>query len=69
MSDIPLSLVIVKGYALDEETLNEAYMALITSRIAVGKNEVLQVVRDYMLRWKIEENFKYKKQQFKLEKV
>ena len=69
LSEIPLSLVIVKGYALDEKKLNEAYMALITSRIAVGKNEVLQVVRDYMLRWKIEENFKYKKQQFKLEKV
>ena len=69
LSDVPLSLVIVKGYALDEKTLNEAYMALITSRIVVGKNSVLQVVRDYMLRWKIEENFKYKKQQFKLEKV
>lgn len=69
LSDVPLSLIIVKGYALDEKTLNEAYVVLITYRIAVGKNAVLQVVRDYMLRWKIEENFKYKKQQFKLEKV
>ena len=69
MSDVLLSLVIVKDYALDEKTLNEAYIALIISSIVVGKNAVLQVVRDYMLRWKIEEKFKYKKQQFKLEKV
>lgn len=69
LKDVPLSLVIIKGYALNEKTLNEAYMALITSRMTAGKNAVLQVVRDYMLRWKIEENFKYKKQQFKLEKV
>ena len=44
-------------------------MALITSRVVSGKNAVLQVVRDYLLRWKIEENFKYKKQQFALEKI
>ncbi len=48
LSDVPLSLIIVKGYALDEKTLNEAYVVLITSRIAVGKNAVLQVVRDYI---------------------
>ena len=44
-------------------------MALITSRVVSGKNDVLQVVRDYLLRWKIEENFKYKKKQFSLEKT
>lgn len=64
-----LTLVIVKGYVLDKRTLNEAYMALITSRKVSGKNEVLQVVKDYILRWKIEENFKYQKQQFKLESI
>lgn len=64
-----LTLVIVRGYVQDKRTLNEAYMALITSRNISGKNDVLQVVRDYILRWKIEENFKYKKQQFKLEKI
>lgn len=36
LSNVTLSLVIVKGYALDEKTLNEAYVVLITSRIAVG---------------------------------
>ena len=64
-----LTLIIVKGFTLDKNTLNEAYMALITSRTTIGKNDVLQVVRDYLLRWKIEENFKYKKQQFSLEKI
>ncbi len=62
-----LTLVIVKGYIQDKRTLNEAYMALIALRKVPGKNEVLQVVRDYILRWKIEENFKYQKQQFRLE--
>ena len=65
----PLTLIIVKGFTTDKNTLNEAYMALITSRVVSGKNAVLQVVRDYLLRWKIEENFKYKKQQFSLEKI
>lgn len=59
-----LTLVIIKGYGN-----TDAYMALITSRKISGKNEVLQVVRDYMLRWKIEENFKFKKQQYGLEKI
>ena len=65
----PLTLIIVKGFTTDKNTLNEAYMALITSRVVSGKNDVLQLVRDYLLRWKIEENFKYKKQQFSLEKI
>lgn len=65
----PLTLIIIKGFALDKNTLNEAYMALITSKVVSGKNEVLQVVKDYLLRWKIEENFKYKKQQFSLERI
>lgn len=69
LKQYPLTLIIVKGFATDKNTLNEAYMALITSRVVSGKNDVLQVVRDYLLRWKIEENFKYKKQQFSLEKI
>lgn len=64
-----LTLIIVKGFTMDKNTLNEAYMALITSRTISGKNDVSQVVRDYLLRWKIEESFKYKKQQFSLEKI
>lgn len=64
-----LTIVVVKGFALDDRTLNEAYMVLLTSRTISGKVQALQVVRDYALRWKIEENFKYKKQQFEIEKI
>ena len=38
-----LTLVIVKGYG---DT--DAYMALITSRKVSGKDQVLQVVKDYL---------------------
>lgn len=64
-----LTLVIIKGFAINTNTLNEAYMALITSRKVSSKNDVLQAVRDYLLRWRIEENFRYKKQQFNLENI
>ena len=47
----------VKGYG---DT--DAYMALKTSRKVSGKDQVLQVVKDYISRWKIEDNFKFKKQ-------
>ena len=59
-----LTLVLVKGFGG-----TDAYMALITSRQVSGKDNVLQVLRNYMLRWKIEENFKFKKQQYGLEKI
>lgn len=64
-----LTLIIIKGFAINTNTLNEAYMALITSRKVSSRNDVLQVVRDYLLRWRIEENFRYKKQQFNLENI
>lgn len=60
----PLNLIIVKGYGG-----TDAYMALLTSRNICGKDKTLQVVRDYILRWKIEDNFKLKKQQYGLEKI
>ncbi len=59
-----LTLVLVKGFGG-----TNAYMALLTSRQVSGKDKVLQVVKDYILRWKIEENFKFKKQQYGLEKI
>ena len=69
LSSKVITMVVVKGFAIDERTLNEAYMVLLTSRKVSGKDQALQVVRDYVLRWKIEENFKYKKQQFSFEKI
>lgn len=59
-----LTLVLVKGFGG-----TDAYMALITSRNVSGRDMVLQVLRDYILRWKIEENFRFKKQQYGLEKI
>ena len=52
-----------------DENPDKGNMGLITSRKVTGKDRVLQVVQDYILRWKIEESFKYKKQQFHLEKI
>ena len=69
LSSKVITMVVVKGFAIDKRTLNEAYMVLLTSRKVSGKDQALQVVRDYALRWKIEENFKYKKQQFSFEKI
>lgn len=59
-----LQLIIIKGFGG-----TDAYMALITSRNISGKDKALQVVQDYILRWKIEKNFKFKKQQYGLEKI
>ena len=59
-----LTLVIAKGYG---DT--DAYMALITSRNVCGKDNVLKIVKDYIMRWKIEENFKFKKQNYGLEAI
>ena len=56
--------MIVKGYG---DT--DAYIALITSRKISGKDQVIQVVKDYISRWKIEDNFNFKKQQYGLEKI
>jgi hypothetical protein len=69
LSSKTITMVVVKGFVTDKRTLNEAYMVLLTSRKVSGKDQALQVVRDYALRWKIEENFKYKKQQFSFEKI
>lgn len=59
-----LTLVIIKGYGG-----TDAYMALLSSKNVSGKNAVLEIVNNYVSRWKIEENFKFKKQQYGLEKI
>lgn len=64
-----LTLIIIKGFSINNNKLTEAYMSLITSRKVSSKNDVLQVVRDYLLRWRIEENFRFKKQQFNLKNI
>ena len=59
--------------ALNEKILEELtnFTANISKGLgkASGKDQVLQVVKDYISRWKIEDNFKFKKQQYGLEKI
>ncbi len=70
LKDKVLTLVIVKGFADGTNQQDkDPSMVLLTSKIAVGKNAVIDIVDSYVARWKIEENFKYKKQQFNLEKI
>lgn len=65
-----LTLVIVKGYSdYTNNAFKDSALVLLTSKIVVGKNEVIDVVNNYTSRWKIEEFFRYKKQQFKLENI
>lgn len=65
-----MTLVIVKGFSDNtEQAHKDSSLVLLTSKLVVGKNEVIDVVNNYTSRWKIEEYFRYKKQQFKLENV
>lgn len=58
-----LTLVIV--YGLSEEKP----MMLLTNKNVSGKKDVIRVVRAYMSRWRIEENFRFKKQQYGFEGI
>ena len=58
--DTPLNLVVVHG-------MGKEVFKLITNREIKGKEDVIQIVRDYISRWRIEEYFKFKKQQFGFE--
>jgi hypothetical protein len=60
--DIPLSLVMVYGY--DSEP-----MLLLANLNISGKNSCLRVVKTYLCRWRIEEYYRFKKNQFKLENI
>lgn len=61
--DKVLTLVIVYGLS-DEEP-----MMLLTNKIVKNKRDVLKIVRAYINRWRIEENFRFKKQQYKFENI
>lgn len=47
--------------------LGDTPMMLATNRDICNKGEAIQVFRDYMKRWRIEEYFRFKKQHFKFE--
>jgi hypothetical protein len=56
----PLRLVLIYG-------LGEAPMMLVTNRPILGKSDVVEICRTYLCRWRIEEYFKFKKQNFGFE--
>lgn len=58
-----LYLVIV--YGLSEEKP----MMLLTNKVIKNKKDVHKIVRAYMSRWRIEENFRFKKQQYRFENM
>src|SRR5690625_2791060 len=56
----PVNLVLVYG-------LGKTPMMLATNKTIRGKEDVIQMVRTYMSRWRIEEYFRFKKQHFDFE--
>ena len=58
-----LYLVII--YGLSEEKP----MMLLTNKVIKNKKDVHKIVRAYMSRWRIEENFRFKKQQYGFENM
>ena len=56
----PINLVLVYG-------LRNTPMMLATNKAIKGKEDVIQIVRTYMSRWRIEEYFRFKKQHFGFE--
>ena len=60
--DEPLTLVMVCGY--DKEP-----MLLLTNLSIQGKTTCLRVVKTYLCRWRIEEYYRFKKNQFDLENI
>ena len=56
----PINLVLVYG-------LGKTPMMLATNKVIKGKEDVVNIVRTYMSRWRVEEYFRFKKQQFGFE--
>ena len=59
-SKTPVTLVLVYGLGMTP-------MMLVTNKQMCGKEDVIQLVRDYMSRWRVEEYFRFKKQHFDFE--
>lgn len=59
------ALTLVMVYGLSEEKP----MMLLTNRMVSCKEDVHKIVRAYMTRWRIEENFRFKKQQYRQENM
>lgn len=57
-----MTMVVVYGYGKDP-------MVLLTSKQVKKKNDVLSILKAYILRWRIEEMFRVQKQEFRLESI
>jgi hypothetical protein len=60
--DEPLTLVIVYGFGI-------VPMLLLTNLPVKGKETCLRIVKTYLCRWRIEEYYRFKKNQFDLENI
>ena len=57
-----LTMVVVYGYGKDP-------MVLLTNKQVRRKDEVLSILKAYIMRWRIEEMFRVQKNEFKLESI
>jgi len=57
-----MTMVVVYGYGKDP-------MVLLTSKQVKRKNDVLSILKAYILRWRIEEMFRVQKLEFQLESI
>lgn len=62
MKGTRLTMVAVYGYGKDP-------MVLLTSKQVRQKDDVLSILKGYILRWRIEEMFRVQKQEFQLESI
>jgi len=62
---VPLTLIVVHGY----DKKDPEPMLLITNLDAAGKQKSLRVLKTYLCRWRIEEYYRFKKNQFDLENI
>ena len=62
-SDIPLNMVVVKGYG------NQPMMLLTSLPVRKSKRSIKSIVRSYIKRWSIEETIRFIKQTYDLENI
>jgi len=62
LKDQPLYMIVIYGYG-------EEPMKLLTNRSIKGKDDVLHILKGYIMRWRIEELFRVQKEEFNLEGV
>lgn len=62
LQETPLYMVVVYGYGAKP-------MKLLINHSNKGKDDVLRILKSYIIRWRIEELFRVQKEEFQLEKT